>query len=225
MSHTTAARKRKSAGKPERPIRERVLAAAFAAFRDRGYAGASTLEIATRAHVSKRELYALFDSKQTMLAACIDERARQMRLPLELPSPTSRAALAATLVSFGMSVLRGVCDPNVLAVYRLAIGEWEASPELARTLDRSGREANWAALTGMLTEAQGRGLIGQGEPAVDPAVMAARFFALLWGDLLVRLLLGVTGTPAPAELESRARAAAEAMLTFFPGATDAEAAK
>src|SRR3954470_21341885 len=39
------------------PVRDRILEAAFAAFRERGYATTSTLEIAQRARVSKRELY------------------------------------------------------------------------------------------------------------------------------------------------------------------------
>jgi AcrR family transcriptional regulator len=48
------------------------------------FPGASTLEIATRAKVSKRDLYALFGSKRAMLAACIKERAARMRQPLVL---------------------------------------------------------------------------------------------------------------------------------------------
>ena len=43
-----------------RSIRERVRKAAFAVFCERGFSGASMLEIATRAQVSKRDLYALF---------------------------------------------------------------------------------------------------------------------------------------------------------------------
>jgi hypothetical protein len=39
--------------------RERILDAAFASFMKSGYATTSTLEIATRARVSKRELYAV----------------------------------------------------------------------------------------------------------------------------------------------------------------------
>src|SRR5215475_7360375 len=79
--------------------RERLLEAAFAAFREHGFADASTLDIATRAQVSKRDLYALFDSKQAMLAACIAERAGRMRQPLNLAPevPESREALKATL--------------------------------------------------------------------------------------------------------------------------------
>ena len=55
-------------------VRQRILEAAFAAFREKGYAGATTREIAARAKVSKRDLYTLFPDKQTMLAACIRSR-------------------------------------------------------------------------------------------------------------------------------------------------------
>ena len=60
-------------------MRERVLGAAFSAFQKLGYAGASTIEIATRAKVSKRELYRLFGNKRAMLTACIIKRARHLK--------------------------------------------------------------------------------------------------------------------------------------------------
>ncbi len=44
--------------------RDRILAAALQALAESGYAATSTLEIATRAQVSKRELYALFGNKR-----------------------------------------------------------------------------------------------------------------------------------------------------------------
>ena len=43
---------------PDVEARSRILEAAFAAFMENGYAATTTLEIATRARVSKRELYA-----------------------------------------------------------------------------------------------------------------------------------------------------------------------
>ena len=55
----------------ENPIQARILGAAFKAFVEDGYAGTSTLDIATRAKVSKRDLYANFGSKHEMLVACI----------------------------------------------------------------------------------------------------------------------------------------------------------
>jgi AcrR family transcriptional regulator len=196
----------------DRPVRERVLRAAFAAFREHGYAGTSTLEIATRARASKRELYALFESKHAMLVECIAERAGRMRQPLQLTTPRDRQALAATLVAFGGVLLREVCTPNVLALYRLAIAEADRSPEVARALDEAGRGANHAALTALMATAQASGLVGAGEPAA----MAARFFASLWGDLLLRLLLRVTEVPKEADTDARARAAADIVLKLYP---------
>jgi transcriptional regulator GlxA family with amidase domain len=57
--------------------RERVLEAAFTLFCEHGFSDVSTLEIATRAQVSKRDLYALFRNKQVVLADCIKERAQR----------------------------------------------------------------------------------------------------------------------------------------------------
>ena len=76
---TVTAPPRPRAKGSRRSTRERVLTAAFATFRKHGFSGASTLEIARRAQVSKRDLYALFGSKHAMLTACIGERTRRMR--------------------------------------------------------------------------------------------------------------------------------------------------
>ena len=194
--------------------RERLLQAAFAVFRKHGFADASTLEIATRAQVSKRDLYALFDSKQAMLAACITERAGRMRQPLNLASqvPESREALEATLVQFGKSILHGLSDPDVLAVYRLAIAESARAPDIARTLDKAGREANHLALGAWLAKAQAHGLVGAG----NPAAMAAHFLATLGGALLIQLLLRVRDAPNAGEIESRARTASESLILLYP---------
>jgi AcrR family transcriptional regulator len=207
---TTADQAKAEPGGPS--TRARVLKAAFAVFRKRGFSGASTLEIATRAQVSKRDLYALFGSKHAMLAACIKERAARMRQPLELAAPQSGADVAAFLVDFGTSILRVVSHPDVLTVHRLAIAESDRVPEIARTLDRNGREANHAALADWLAQAQARGLIGAG----DPAAMAAHFLATLWGGLLIQLLLRVREAPTADEMDARARMATEATLRLYP---------
>src|SRR5690349_3745449 len=75
-------------------VRARILTAAFEAFVDRGYAATSTLEIATRARVSKRELYALVGNKQKMLITAIGERAKQLQAPANMPMLRDRATLA-----------------------------------------------------------------------------------------------------------------------------------
>jgi AcrR family transcriptional regulator len=204
--------RRRSSPLSQAPARERILDAAFCAFMEKGYAGASMLDIATRAKVSKREIYAVCEDKAALLRDAIAQRASHMRLPLELPAPKDRGALAATLAAFGAALLRGVCDPAVRAVYWLAISEADKAPEVARLLDEVGRGASRTALAQTLAQAQGDGLIGAGKPAA----MAVDFFALLWGDLLLQLLLRVADPPTPQALEQRAREATDKFLKLYP---------
>ena len=56
MGRIKSAEKERDQPAPDDPVRGRILSAAFGAFKEHGYAQASTLEIATRAKVSKREL-------------------------------------------------------------------------------------------------------------------------------------------------------------------------
>src|SRR5258708_32157471 len=98
---------------------------------ENGYAGTSMLEIATRAKVSKREIYAVCEDKAALLRDAIADRAERMRLPLELLAPKGRGALAATLAAFGTALLRGVCNPAVRAVDWLALSEAGNAPAVA----------------------------------------------------------------------------------------------
>jgi AcrR family transcriptional regulator len=197
---------------PAKPVRERILAAAFAAFVEGGYANTTTLDIARRARVSKRDLYANFGSKQAMLAACVTSRAERIRLPPGLPAPESREMLAAALREFATNLMRETTDLTVIAAFRLAIAEATRSPEIAETLDSAGREVTRQTLVELLASAQAAELIGAGEPAE----MAGQFFGLLWEGLMVSLLLGVTATPEPFEIGQRAQKASAAFMRLYP---------
>src|SRR5215510_1206274 len=115
MARRTISKRRQEAG-DETAVRERILEAAFAAFKKNGYAATSTLEIATRARVSKRELYALVGNKQEMLIACISERAKRFDVPANLPVLSDRETLSQVLASFGTQLLREISEPTVIAV-------------------------------------------------------------------------------------------------------------
>jgi AcrR family transcriptional regulator len=192
-------------------VRERILTAAFEAFHERGYAATSTLEIATRARVSKRELYALVGNKQKMLIAAIEERAKRLQTPADMPMLRDRATLAQVLTAFGTQLVREVSDPDVVGVFRLAIAEAVQAPEVARTLDSVGRETSRAALRHIMSEARAAGLIDG-----RPAVLAELFAGLLWRDLMISLLLGVAERPNPRAIEGRARDAVTAFLGLHP---------
>jgi AcrR family transcriptional regulator len=191
----------------EDPVRRRILDAAFAAFMAQGFAATSTLEIATRARASKRELYVLFGSKQEMLVACISERARRLQIPLDSPPPRDAEALASTLVGFGTRLLQETSEPAVVAMFRLAIAEAVRAPEVASLLNSIGLEAGRTALRDIMSRACSSGLL-----AGNPAEMAALFAGLLWGNQMIRLLLGVAEPPGPREISDRAEAATRAVL-------------
>ena len=208
---TTSMSKRRQKGDDETAVRERILEAAFAAFMKSGYATASTLEIATRARVSKRELYALVGNKQEMLIACISERAKRFDVPADLPVLRDRETLEQVLASFGTKFVREVSDPTVIAVFRLAIAEAVQAPEVARTLNSIGRETSRAALRKIMAEAQVSGLL-----TGRPGELAEQFAGLLWRDLMVSLLLGVAERPNSREVAARSRDATAAFLQLHP---------
>ena len=215
-----AAPKRRGEAVDQTPVRQRILSAAFSAFTEAGYAGTSTLEIASRARVSKRELYAVVGNKQEMLVACIRERARRLQAPAGLPEPRDRDTLERALTAFGSQLLREATDPAVIAVFRLAIAEAVRAPEVARALHSFGRQTRRAALTAIMTQAQSHGLLSG-----RPPEMAEQFAGLLWGDLMISLLLRVADTPAPRETTRRARSAATAFLQLHPDTNQTAAAE
>jgi len=217
MARAKMSKHRQEGGAPA--VRKRILEAAFAAFMKNGYAAASTLEIATCARVSKRELYALVGNKQKMLTACIRERAKRLEVSTDLPVLCDRETLAQVLASFGTKLVREVSDPTVIGVFRLAIAEAVQAPEVARALDSTGREASRAALLKIMARAHASGLL-----TGRPAELAAQFAGLLWRDLMVSLLLGVAERPNPHEIARRARDAAAAFLQLHPLPSDAPAA-
>lgn len=192
--------------------RDRILQAAFALFMERGYAGTSTLAIASAARVSKRDLYGAFAGKREILAACVQQRATRFRAPLGLPSPRTPGELAELLVRFGIGLRLGVADPKVIAAYRLVVQEAMSSPEIAQTLHAEGRMASYRAVVELLRAAQDNALVGPG----PVELMAAQFLSLLVGDLILQHLLGTAPPEDEALARQQAERAADAVLRLYP---------
>jgi len=189
-------------------IRQRILDAAFKLFVEKGYTGTSTLEVATRAKVSKRDLYASVGNKQAMLVAGITGRTAKMQLRPELPVPRGRRELASILNVYSTRLMSEVSQPTVIATFRLAIGEAKRSPEIAQALEAAGRSPSRDALTDLFASAQSTRVIGAGHPSE----MATQYLGLLWEGLMVSLLLGVASTPTEDEIKRRAGRATSAFL-------------
>ena len=192
-------------------VRDRILTAAMRTFMEHGFAAATTLEIATRAKVSKRELYALVGNKEQMLAACVAGRGRRMRLPEGFPAPTDRAALEAALRQYGVTLLTELMRPEVLEVFRLGIAEAKRSPGIAASINEQGRKPAYAALESLLRSARAAKLIG----GDDFVPMVAHYRGLLLGDRMVYVLLGLVSAPTPEEIDAQAREATRLFLLLY----------
>jgi len=197
----------------EAAARGRILGAAFGAFLERGYAQTSTLEIATRAKVSKRDLYALVGNKQTIFNACVAHRAARMAPSGSLPPAGDQAEFVATLRRFGANLLVELWHPTVVGAHRLAIAEAEQAPELGRQID-TVRQANRAAVSDFLIHAQAQGLLAGGEADV----MAQTFLNLLVGETLLARTMGLRGEPPAGEADHRAEAAVDALARLYGAA-------
>jgi AcrR family transcriptional regulator len=188
-------------------IRKRILGAALSAFMEGGYAQTTTLEIATRARVSKRDLYTLFGNKEAMLVACISERAQRLRAPVDLPALRDRKTLAGVLTAFGTKLLTETTDPVVVAVFRLAISETVNAPKVAQTLETMARKPIREALRTIMANAVSAGLLTGG-----PEAMTDIFLGVLWGDLMTGLLLQTIDRPSTADIARRAGEASTVLI-------------
>ena len=111
------------------------------------------------------------------------------------------------LVEMGTAVLETGCRPEVLTVYRLAIAESDRAPEIAHSIHANG-EANRRALADLLAQAHELGLVR----ASDASALAARFFMVLWDDLLLGLLMRICEPPTAEEIKARSQAAAATIM-------------
>jgi AcrR family transcriptional regulator len=199
------------------PVRDRILSAAMRTFMEHGFAAATTLEIATRAKVSKRELYALVGNKEQMLAACVAGRGQRMRLPEGFPPPADMASLESALRQYGIVLLKELMDPDVLAVFRLGISESKRSPGIATSINEQGHKPANAALESLLRSARVAKLL----VSDDFPSMLAHYRGLLLGDRMVYVLLGTVPPPTSREMDHRAGEAARLFLRLYGKGTGA----
>lgn len=112
--------------------RARILEAATAAFLQSGYEVASTAEIARRAKVSKRELYAYFHDKRDILAAVITELQAEIQSQADL-SWSSSGDVREVLKQAGTDLLRFINSERFGKLFRIVAAESFRDPVSSRS--------------------------------------------------------------------------------------------
>jgi len=161
---------------------------------------------------SKRELYALFPSKDEILFTCIAERASAISGSVsELPEPSTTHELFNVLQEFGFILLKDATRADVLTAFRFAIARSGDLPEVGRIIDRNGRRASHEALAKLIGHAVSRGLLKPSETKQ----MVRAYLGLLWSDLQVGLLLGVLKPPAEDQMKFLSEQAVREFLAIY----------
>ena len=187
-----------------------ILKAAGEVFKERGFDRSRTIDVARKANMSKRDLYAVFPSKEALLSALIHDGAAKMANPLKLAHPVTRAEFYAILEKFGSEFLVKQFSPPRLTMLRLMIARTSENSDLQNDADASIRENIASATTALFTSAQKAGLVR----FASAERVAQAFLLVLQGDLLMRALLNATFTLGDVALSVRVANAIEVVAAL-----------
>jgi AcrR family transcriptional regulator len=188
-----------------------ILVAAANVFFEKGYERATTLEIATTAKVSKRDIYEQFGSKQGLLESLIQLGAQRMQVPINLPVPENAKAFYAILNKFGQLYLENTFSPQNIAMYRLAIADSATSGAVASQLEISGHKPVISAVQKLFRESAEQGCI---KFDLSPEDIVSLFFSTLIGDVRIKLLMGAPLKVDTKLIEGRVKLALRVVKQF-----------
>jgi AcrR family transcriptional regulator len=184
-----------------------IVEAARQEFPIGGYAGASMSAIAARAGVSTKTLYRLVPTKAELFRLAVRSRAGRFILAadeLDDPAEDLTAGLERLLIAYGTLAL----DPEVIAVYRLVVGECSHFPELGQTFFEAAIRATSRPIADWLAHQCRRGSI-----TLDDAEQAAD---MLRGMMAMEpqraALLGQAPPPDASAIAARAKVCAKIFL-------------
>lgn len=192
--------------------RAALMAAAREVLAEKGYTGASMLEIARRAKASKETLYSHFGDKKGLFEALILDNAAEVNAALAAALADGAAAPPErTLPRFCLALQRLLLGEAALVVNRAAIAEAAAEPSLGRLLVEKGRQSTLPLLVRYLDSQAAVGRL----TCQDGAEAAETLVALTIGDAQIRRLLGVLPPLSEDTMRARADSATRRFLALY----------
>ncbi|NDC59573.1 MAG: TetR/AcrR family transcriptional regulator [Alphaproteobacteria bacterium] len=190
---------------------ETILSAAFDMFVEKGLNGATMLDIATRARVSKETLYNRFDSKEGLFYALLAWGARRLPQAEDALGAGAIADPVAALYAYGRECLRLMLKPEAIAMYRVVLGVADQMPEVARVYDDFTCGAG-AAITTRLAQALDAAGVCR---IADIDEFNDAFIGLLRANLHHKLALGLAPQPDDATTDAWADIAISRLLAAY----------
>lgn len=176
--------------------RDAVLRAAAEAFLELGYEGASLSAIVARAGGSKTFIYEQFGDKAGLFRAMMADSCAAILKPLAddaLKAGDPRAALAG----FARRFVDVICEPQALALQRVAMSEGPRNPEVAEAYFASGHDVAYGRLAAYLAGVAKTPLTQGNLP-----ILVTTFLAMIRGQRVERLAVGSAAVPPPSETDA-----------------------
>jgi AcrR family transcriptional regulator len=184
-----------------------IVDAARQVFPEGGYAGTGMSAIAARAGVSTKTLYRLVPTKAALFRLVIRSRAGQFILAADALDDAAEdltAGLERLLTAYGNLAL----DPEVIAVYRLVVGECARFPELGQTFFEAAIRPTSRAIADWLARQCRRGSIKLNDPEQAADILRG----MMVMEPQRAALLGQASPPAGQAIAERAKVCARVFL-------------
>lgn len=188
--------------------RELLIEAAESVFLELGYSAANMDDIAHRAGMSKKTLYRLFETKESLFAAVVAARRASLSATIDAGDCPDAKTAGETLRRFLGAMARFVLAPRQAALYRLVIAESQRAPELAHAFHCEGPSKARSPLTIWLALQHQRGTLC----VPDPPSAAGMLFSMVIGELQMRLLIGEIRAADEGAIDRRVRCAVELFI-------------
>lgn len=156
---------------------KRILDASLEVFTEFSFADATTGEIAGRSRMSKRDLYALFPTKQALLMGVVmrEMQTQERNFRDVIASTANLRSLRSKLELIGSALVEDILSPSMGVVRRLVITESLKQPFLGSLFYESGVAQKCKRLNEVLAAHQGK--ISSGRSALESA--AEHYFSML----------------------------------------------
>ncbi len=196
------------------PIRDAkeaaIIAAARATFLTHGYDGASMDQIALAASVSKRTVYNRFRSKEELFAAAIEESCRQI-LPVDIDAIEASLPTREFVREMARVFLRGILQPEALALRRIAAFEAGRNPAIGRSYLEHGLALMAATFAPVLERTARR----EGIRIDDVETAIFQLGALISEPLFTEMLLGAAPDDLDAAIEKQIEQGLDAFWRIY----------
>ena len=189
--------------------KQQVLVAAIDLFCRQGFPHTSMDEVAKLAGVSKQTVYSHYGSKDDLFVAAIESKCVGHNLHDDLLSDPSQPE--ATITEFALQFGEMIVSPEAITVFKACVAQSERHPEVSRLFFEAGPQHMLAMLTKYLVAVEALGLYR----FPQPHHCAVRLCLMLFGELKLRLELGLETESLLGEREQYIRGCAEMFLKAY----------